>query len=46
MEYCIDHWDEYYKNLIGEVQRNLDTLNGVDTDKLIMPHICGAPEEG
>lgn len=39
VDYCIDHWDEYYQNLIGEVQRNLDTLNGVDTDKLILPHV-------
>ena len=39
VEYCIDNWDEYYKNLIGEVQRNLDTLNGVDTDKLILAHM-------
>lgn len=39
VEHCIDHWDEYYRNLIGEVIRNLDTLNGVDTDKLIMPHL-------
>ena len=39
VEYCIDHWDEYYQNLIGEVQRNLDTLNGVDTDKLIVSHV-------
>ena len=39
VEYCIDHWDVYYRNLIGEVQRNLDTLNGVDTDKLILEHL-------
>jgi pyruvate,water dikinase len=39
VEHCIDHWDEYYKKLIGEVIKNLDTLNGVDTDKLIMPHL-------
>lgn len=40
VEYCLDHWDEYYKNFIGEVQRNLDTLNGVDTDKLILSHLA------
>ncbi len=39
VEHCIDHWDEYYKGLIGEVIKNLDTLNGVDTDKLILPHM-------
>ena len=27
------------QGLIGEVIRNLDTLNGVDPDKLIMPHL-------
>jgi pyruvate,water dikinase len=37
--YCIDHWDEYYQKLIQEVISNLDTLNGVDTDKLILPHL-------
>ncbi|NLE75103.1 MAG: hypothetical protein GX604_10825 [Actinobacteria bacterium] len=39
IEYCTDHWEEYYRELIGEVQRNLDTLNGVDTDKLILQHL-------
>ena len=39
VEYCIDHWDEYYQELIQEVISNLDTLNGVDTDKLILPHL-------
>jgi len=39
VEYCIENWDEYYKNLITEVMKNLDTLNGVDTDKLILPHL-------
>ena len=39
VEYCIDNWDDYYKELITEVQKSLDTLNGVDTDKLIMPHL-------
>lgn len=39
VEYCLDHWDEYYQKLIGEVQKNLDTLNGVDTDKLILKHL-------
>jgi pyruvate,water dikinase len=39
VEYCIDSWDEYYQKLIQEVISNLDTLNGVDTDKLIFPHL-------
>ena len=39
IEYCIDNWDAYYKKLIQEVISNLDTLNGVDTDKLILPHL-------
>jgi pyruvate,water dikinase len=37
--YCIDNWEEYYKRYIGEVIENLDTLNGVDTDKLVLPHL-------
>lgn len=40
VEYCIDHWDEYYQKLIQEVISNLDTLNGVDLDKLILPHLA------
>lgn len=39
VDYCIDHWDEYYQKHIKEVISNLDTLNGVDTDKLILPHL-------
>ena len=39
IEYCIDNWDAHYKKLIQEVISNLDTLNGVDTDKLILPHM-------
>ncbi|MFH1137825.1 MAG: PEP-utilizing enzyme [Pseudomonadota bacterium] len=39
VEHCIHHWDSYYQGLITEVQKSLDTLNGVDTDKLIMPHL-------
>ncbi|MEJ2716581.1 MAG: PEP-utilizing enzyme [Deltaproteobacteria bacterium] len=37
--YCTDHWDDYYQTYINEVILNLDTLNGVDTDKLILPHL-------
>ncbi len=39
IELCLDNWDDYYLRYIQEVQSNLDTLNGVDTDKLIMPHL-------
>ncbi|GAB4250971.1 MAG: PEP-utilizing enzyme [Thermoleophilia bacterium] len=39
LEYCLDHWDEFYRRLIREVMFNLDTMNGVDTDKLIYPHL-------
>lgn len=39
IEYCLDNWTEYYQRYIGEVIKNLDTLNGVDTDKLILPHL-------
>ena len=39
VEYCTDHWDEYYQKHISEVIANLDTLNGVDPDKLILPHL-------
>ena len=37
--YCIDNWEEYYKKYIGEVIENLDTLNCVDADKLVIPHL-------
>ena len=40
VEFCIDHWDEYYQKLIQEVISSLDTLNGVDADKLILPHLA------
>jgi len=40
IEYCVDHWDDYYRKLIQEVISNLDTLNGVDLDKLILPHLA------
>ncbi len=39
LNYCIENWEEYYGKLIGEVKSNLDTMNGVDTDKLILPHL-------
>ena len=39
VEYCVDNWENYYQKYIKEVISNLDTLNGVDTDKLIFPHL-------
>jgi pyruvate,water dikinase len=39
VEYCVDNWEDYYQKYIKEVISNLDTLNGVDTDKLIFPHL-------
>ncbi len=39
VESCIEDWDAYYKRLIGEVIRGLDSLNGVDLDKLTFPHL-------
>ncbi|MBW1997104.1 MAG: hypothetical protein JRJ29_03960 [Deltaproteobacteria bacterium] len=39
VEYCIDNWEEYYQRYIQEVISGLDTLNCVDTDKLILPHL-------
>jgi pyruvate,water dikinase len=39
VEYCVDNWKDYYQKYIKEVISNLDTLNGVDTDKLIFPHL-------
>jgi len=37
--YCIDNWKGYYQRYIKEVISNLDTLNGCDTDKFILPHL-------
>ena len=39
LDYCLENWEEYYERLIGEVKANLDSQNGVDTDKLIPPHL-------
>lgn len=39
LNYCIENWEEYYGKLIGEVKGNLNSMNGVDTDKLILPHL-------
>jgi pyruvate, water dikinase len=39
LDYCIENWDEYYGNLIGEVKANLNSQNGVNTDTLILPQL-------
>jgi len=39
LDYCLENWEEYYERLIGEVKANLYSQNGVDTDKLIPPHL-------
>jgi pyruvate,water dikinase len=39
LDYCLENWEEYYGRLIGEVKANLDSQNGVDTDKLILSHL-------
>jgi pyruvate,water dikinase len=39
LDYCLENWEEYYGRLIGEVKANLDSQNGVDTDKLIPCHL-------
>ena len=39
VDYCLDHWDEYYQKNIDEVKASLDALNGVDTDQLTLPQL-------
>ena len=39
MQECIDDWESFYNRLIGEVVRNNESMNCVDTDKLIWPHV-------
>ncbi|MFH1950222.1 MAG: PEP-utilizing enzyme, partial [Pseudomonadota bacterium] len=39
LDYCIENWDEYYGELIGEVKANLNSQNGVNTDTLILPQL-------
>lgn len=36
---CMENWDGYYQKYLREVISNLDSLNGVDTDKLIFSHL-------
>ncbi len=39
VEYCMDHWNEYYGRYINEVIANLKTLAGVDADGLTTPQL-------
>lgn len=39
VEYCMDHWDEYYRRYIDEVIANLNSLAAVDGDRLTTPHL-------
>jgi pyruvate,water dikinase len=39
VDYCLDHWDEYYQKNIDEVKASLDALNNVDTDQLTLPQL-------
>lgn len=39
VEYCLDHWEDYYNEYIQEVTRNLDTVTAVNTEKLLPEHL-------
>ncbi len=39
VEYCKDHWKEYYRRYIGEVIANLNSLAAVDGNRLTTPHL-------
>jgi pyruvate,water dikinase len=39
VEYCKDHWKEYYHRYIGEVIANLNSLAAVDGNRLTTPHL-------
>jgi pyruvate,water dikinase len=39
VEYCKDHWEEYYSSSISEVAANLSSLAAVDADRLTTPHL-------
>lgn len=39
VEYCKDHWEEYYRGYISEVIANLSSLAAVDADRLTTPHL-------
>ena len=39
VEYCMDHWKEYYHKYISEVIANLNSLAAVDGNRLTTPHL-------
>jgi pyruvate,water dikinase len=39
VEYCKDHWKEYYHKYISEVIANLNSLAAVDGNRLTTPHL-------
>lgn len=39
LDYCRDHWDEFYNGYIEEVSSGLATLAAVDGDRLTTPHL-------
>src|SRR3990172_9347669 len=39
VEYCKDHWKEYYQKYIREVISNLNSLAAVDGSRLTTPHL-------
>lgn len=39
LEYCKDHWKEYYHQYISEVIANLNSLAAVDGNRLTTPHL-------
>jgi len=39
VEYCKDHWKEYYHKYISEVIANLNSLAAVDGSRLTTPHL-------
>lgn len=39
VEYCMDHWDEFYNGYIDEVKASLATLSAVDADLLTNAHL-------
>jgi pyruvate,water dikinase len=39
VEYCMDHWKEYYHKYLSEVIANLNSLAAVDGSRLTTPHL-------
>lgn len=39
MEYCIDHWDEFYAGYIDEVKTELNTIDSINADMLKTPRL-------